>query len=215
MTVFGPINDAGVAEHALLNHLKLWLPTYLAEVDRQRGLVAGATAVPRSWQIVQQFDLSEEPQMPAVIIESPGPNDTPKKEGDGTVRVTYEMRVISVVAAKDYASTNDLGKRYAGAIMDVVMQKRSLGDPNVMGTDFMGYSHVEVPTEERRTKVGIATNLEITYRYAANWKMGPSMPIIVPDPNADPPVDPTDPYPDPATIPDADHVHVTITKEDS
>lgn len=215
MSAIGPINDAGVAEHALMDHLKLWLPAYIDAMDVERGNPMDFTAKPRSWQIVQQFDLSEEPQMPAIIIESPGPNDTPKKEGDGSIRVTYEMRVISVVTAKDYESTNDLGKLYAAAVMTVVMQKRSLGDPNVMGTDFMGYSHVEVPTEERRTKIGIATNLQITYRNAANWKMGLTTPITPPNPNTDPTDPAFDPNPDFGVVPDADHVHVSITKENS
>lgn len=213
MTGIGPINDAGVAEHALMNHLKLWLPSYLDAMDVERDNPMDFTAKPRFWQIVQQFDLSEEPQMPAVIIESPGPNDTPKKEGDGSIRVTYEMRVISVVTAKDYESTNNLGKIYAAAVMTVVMQKRSLGDPNVMGTDFMGYSHVEVPTEERRTKVGIATNFQVTYRNAANWKTGLTTPITPTDPNDDPTKPGFDPYPNFGIIPDADHISTTIKKK--
>lgn len=213
MTVFGPILGPGDAEQAMLDHLKKWLSTYLAEVDEQSGLARGYSAIPRHWEVVPALDLSQRPQFPAVFIVSPGSNEPGAKEGDGTIRMTYELTIAPVVKARDDEATNALLKRYIKAIHTCIMQKRSLGDPNVFGTDYDGTNHISLPVEERRTIQGALVRFSVTYSHVANTKMGPAMPILDPDPNADPPVDPTTPYPDWSVVPDADHIGTTVTKQ--
>lgn len=204
MTI-GAIADSTLPEQAMMNRLKDFLPMYLAEVDRQRGLTPGFTSTPKAWEVVSALDLSTEPQMPAIYIVSPGMAEPPAKEGNGNVRATWELNVAAVVAGPDQASTEKLAKRYASAIATCLMDKPSLGDPNVRGTDYQGDSYNDLPADERRTKAIAYVRFTVEYDHVMRTRN-----VLVP---TDPPADPTTPLSDYPTLPDIDHVHVGVTKE--
>lgn len=212
-SVYGTIVDTGQVTDALLARLKGWLPHYLEVVAQNHGADPGIIAKPRSWEVVPMLDLSDEPQMPAIKIVSPGPTETPVSDGDGNVRATYEMNVVAVVTARDEVDTTAMRDWYAAAIATCVMHKRSLGDPNVRGTNFGGNDHFDLPADERRTKQAVSVRFTIEYEHVFNWKRGPVVPPFVePPPPLDPPADPTVMPSDPGVIPDADHIGVTVDK---
>lgn len=217
--VFGNIVSSGQVEDALLQHLRKWLPTYLAFLDRDQPLPDNIkTANVRAWEVTPYFDLSDEPQMPAIKIVSPGPTDPPVKDGQGIYRGVYEMSVVAIVTSKNEPATKALRDRYAAAIVGCVMQKRSLGDPNVRGTDFHGVNTFDLPAEQRRTKMAVSAKFLIEYENIIDWKAGPSLPIISPDPFAEPPSDPTEPIFPPGDVrdPDSDppYTPITITQKE-
>lgn len=204
MSTIGPILDPGLLHDSLIAHLKKYLPIWLAEVDAERN-VPVPTSLPKAYEVVSAIDLSSEPQMPAIYIVSPGMADPPMREGNGTIRCVWEVNIAAIVNGPDQVATEKLGKRYFAAILGCIMAKRSLGDPNVRGTDFMGDSYNDLPADERRTK-GIAyLRFNIEYDHVAR-----SLMVNIPD---DPPDDPTTPLPDYPTLPDIDHVHVDVIKE--
>jgi hypothetical protein len=211
VTRFAPIISSGAVADSLLAHLRLWLPTYLAEMDRQAPLAGGiATSQVRSWEIVPALDLSDEPQMPAIKIVTPGPSEMPVSDGEGRFRATYEPR------------TKALRDRYEAAIVACVMEKRSLGDANVRGTDYKGAWKFDLAANERRTKQAVSCGFAIEYENAVTWKAGPTVPIIPDDPiNQGPPSDPTQPIPDfgtvrdPASDPPYTPVTITLIEEES
>lgn len=204
MSTLGPILDASLPEQSMIAHLKKYLPIYLNAVDEERG-VPVPTSLPKAWEVVSAIDLSSEPQMPAIYIVSPGAAEPPKREGNGTIRCVWEINVAAIVTGPDQNATEKLGKRYTAAIVGCIMAKRSLGDPNVRGTDYLGDSFNDIPADERRTK-GIAyLRFNIEYDHVAR-----SLMVNIPD---EPPADPTTPLPDYQTLPDIDHVGVDVIKE--
>jgi hypothetical protein len=202
---YGTIVDTGQVTGALQTRLVDFLPAYL-ELVAQNSYTAdpGKVAKPRSWEVVPMLDLSDEPQMPAIKIVSPGPTETPVSDGEGNLRATYEMNVVAIVTAKTESETTRLRDIYAAAIAACVMQKRSLNDVHVRGTDFGGNDHFDLPADERRTKQAVSVKFTIEYEHVANWKMGLGhVPIDRPDPDPipqDPPVDPTAPPPIPVFV---------------
>jgi len=206
MSVLGPIMDASLPEQSLVNHLKDYLPIFLAAVDEERGFTPGFTSPPKAWEIVSQLDFSSEPQYPSIFIVSPGAAEPPKREGNGTIRMTWEMNVAATVQGPDQAATEKLAKRYAAAILGAIMAKRSLGDPNVRGTDYMGDSYDDLPMGEKRTKQIAFLRFQIEYDHVAR-----SLMVNIPN---DPPDDPTTPLPDYPTLPDIDHVFVDVVEKE-
>lgn len=202
-SVFGDITDAGVVEQALLNYLQGHLPQYLAELDSQRGLTRGYTSPPRSWEVVPNLDLSDEPQYPAIKIVSMGPNEPFTKDGEGNVRGTYEFLVVAFVVGPDESATRTLRGRYMGAIMATLAQRRSLGNPQVRGLDFIGGDHFDLPADERRTKQAGSMRITIEWDHMMNWKAGPDKPGLPGEPYpwpTDPPTDPDAPVPPWTTV---------------
>lgn len=213
MSVYGSIVDTGQVTGALLTRLKDWLPHYLEVVAQSRGVPVGAIEKPRSWEVVPMLDLSDEPQMPAIKIVAPGPTETPVADGEGNVRAVYEMNVVAIVTARDGEATTALRDWYAAAIATCVMQRRSLGDPNVRGTNFGGNDHFDLPANERRTKQAVSVRFTVEYEHVANWKSGPTVPPWVePAVPPVPPVDPTTLPPDAEILPDADHIGITVNR---
>lgn len=205
MSPIAPIVDGRVVAEALQAHLKNWLPMWLAEIDRERGFNPGFTSEPKSWQIVQQLDFSEEPQYPAIIIVLNGITNQPMREGNGNLRATWPVDVAIAVSGPDADTTDKLAKRYEAAILAAIETKRSLGDPNVRGTDLTATSYTETPPEQRRTRSIVYMRFNIEYDHVARTNE-----VNLP---SDPPVDPTTPLPDYPTLPDIDHVYVDVTKE--
>lgn len=197
--------DSTFPEQSLLNHLKGFLPMYLSAVDVQRGLAPGFTSLPKAWEVVSAIDLSSEPQMPAIFIVSPGMSETPAREGNGTVRATWEMNVAAIVTGPDQNTTEKLAKRYAAAIANCILQKKSLGDPKVRGTDYLGDSYNDLPADERRTKGLSYLRFTIEYDHVAQTH-SVNLPIV-------PPADPTAPLPNYPTLPDIGHVHIDVAKK--
>jgi hypothetical protein len=206
MTIFGPIIDAADVEEKLTSHLKMWLPTYLAEVAEQNGLERGAFATPRSWTNSPSFELDERlmGQFPAILVVVPGLTETPKKEGDGSYRCTWGAGVAVVVQAKNADGASKLAKRYGAAIHTLLIQKKGF-DPNVMGLTWEGEAYDDVPSSEGRNMASARVVLGIEYRHVSTEAAGPAI--------ADPPhADPTDPYPPWPTV-DPDKVYLDLTKE--
>src|SRR5436305_683154 len=69
----GPFVTGGDVELALVDVLRLWLPSYLAEGERTHGLPAGNIPTPRGWAITGR-DLNKltSDQLPCVIVMAGG-----------------------------------------------------------------------------------------------------------------------------------------------
>lgn len=212
-TVFEQILSADVAQDVMIAHLKKWLPTYLAEVDEQRGFPRGFTSTPKSWQVVPSLDGDLSSQLPAMLIISPGTADRPDKLGDGKFLVTYTVGVISLVKGPDQLAANRIAKRYGSAISACVMQHKSLDTDHVEQITWEGDSYDDVPSSADRTMSSATVHFNVQFKGVLDDRGGPHEPIITPDPNKDPKEDPTKPYPPRGQIPDEQHIVVTLTRQ--
>jgi len=215
-SIIGTINGADIVQSKVIAHLKLWLPTYLCEVDEQRGLPRGKTAWPRSWQVVPSLDNSLEQQLPAMLIICPGTASKPIKEGDGKYRATYTVGVAVLVKGNTQLATNEMAKRYGAAIATAMLQEKGRIDENVHACAWEGDTYDDIQVESNRTLSSAMVHFGIEFSNILSERDGPAMPIIEPDPYELPKPEPkTEKYNPWGIIPDEQHIHVTIEPKES
>lgn len=116
--VFGPLYDGGSVKQAVLSCLETWLPTYIAEINRQLG--APVLAVPRSY--LYRFD--ERPIAPntsQLAVSVPRTADAPMRQADAT-RAVFQVQVTTCFAGvQDWNLSEAVAHAYGAAV------KASLG----------------------------------------------------------------------------------------
>lgn len=129
-SLFGPIIHAGMVEDAAAATLKLWLPTYLREIERQHDRAQLALPDPKSWLVYSQADRPEdwpEAGLPAILLMCPGLKAAPEREGAGTYRARWDLQAGAVVSASRPSQTRQLAQLYGAAIRAAILQRPSLG----------------------------------------------------------------------------------------
>lgn len=202
MTIFGDFKTGADLEDAVISHLRDWMPTYLAEVERQYQMGQGSLPPIRSASTNNEFSKWPEEQLPALIVISPGSAgaDSIKMEGDGTYRVAWVVGLAVIVSAKDKSSTLTLAKRYGAAIAGAILQHPSLSG-YAEGVQWEDVRYNDLPEDSERTLASVQMVFRIEVRNVLTAGLGPREPIV-------------DPYQveDWPTVAE-DGVHVAITKE--
>jgi hypothetical protein len=67
-SIFEPIFDGHILAESVIATLKLWMPTYLQEIELQRGTERGAIPVPRVYTTRNEFTTFPEDIIPLVIV---------------------------------------------------------------------------------------------------------------------------------------------------
>lgn len=193
--VFGEVLLGSNVEQAVIENLKTWFPTYVAEVERQEGIDPESIPLPRSYDTVNEFRKWPENQLPAVIVVSPGLAGVPMSEGDGRTRASWAIGIGVVASAKDKRSTNNLAKLYAATVRTLMLQQQSLGGIG-MGTSWRHESYSDIPTDDGRTLGACQVILEVEAGDVVRTKAG--LPV--------PPDNPYDPDPVWPTVETADAI---------
>lgn len=122
--IFGTIIDGSTIEQAVLTALKAWVPTYIVEIERQRGMTpVGRLIAPREWRIVNELDAPTGPkQFPAVWLVSAGLDGEPD-EFEDTFSASWLVSVAVIVSAKDQEHTVRLARLYTAAIRAALTHK--------------------------------------------------------------------------------------------
>lgn len=212
MSIFGRILTEDQIEDAVVDVLKKWIPTYLSEVERQVGVTAGTYKRPPSGSYIVRPDFEKWPEehLPVIIVLNEGSDDDAAKEGRGIYRQSWLIGVAGVVSSIDQISTRRYAYRLGAAIRGVLAQHASLDgglDGTVRGVDWVGGRNNELPSEDGRTLWATRQLFSVEIGDVLTKPGGPV------SPDAEPLPDPTDPYPDWATVPDEDHVQPSYTKE--
>jgi hypothetical protein len=206
VTIFGRIVHDGQVEQAAMQTLQKWLPTYIAELERQTGRDRGSLPTPRAWRTanvsVNELATWPEDQLPALLVVSPGLADRPELIG-GVYTGHWALGVAVITSARDKETTGTLAKLYGAAIRAVLVQHPTL-EGFAAHIDWVDDNLDEVPHERQRT-LGAAINVfEITVDDVLTVAGGP----IEPDPKPDP----TEPYDPLGTV---DTVTVTVEQKPS
>ncbi len=188
MNLLGPILTADHVEQAALDTLKAWMPTYLAEMERQTGRPAGSVPMVRSWSTLNQFAHWTEDQLPGVILVSPGLAQHPTRRGDGSNWARWTLGVGIVVSARDQPTTNALAKLYAAAVRACLLQHPSLGGKSE-GLGWTDERYTDVPSDQARSVAGAQLIFWVEYKDVVNDQMGPPFPA---QPSPTPLTDPGD-----------------------
>lgn len=195
-SVFGPLVDPWDVQEAVLATYREWLPTYLAEVERQKeldNLALGRPPSPDSYYGGVDFDSWSESETPAVIVTcvpEGAPEHGPEVDTQG-----YQVQVGCVVVDVDEDRARMVASHFGAASMLLVQQSGlgGLAERIVMSSA----PRVEFPNpEDRRVARSVAA--------FAVWVT----PIVNTD--AGPTVVPTEPEEPAAEWPTATDVDVTI-----
>lgn len=126
MSVYGPLGGADQIRDRVRDHLILWMPAYVAEVARQRGLPPSDLPVPASLAVRNDTsDLPAFDQLPAVHVICEG-LQARLAHADGAIdaTATIQVRVYAAGVDEDTASRNVAA--YLAAVRGAVMQHRDL-----------------------------------------------------------------------------------------
>lgn len=184
----GPMISGADVELAVKDTLRDWLPSYIAEYERQHGLQAGATPVPRGWVFTgRDAAKRSEDQFPCIIIMSGGISEKPRKEGGrGTLTAIWRVWVTAAFGASTEASSRRHAQAYANALHTLLLQRPvAIGDGATV--DWLEESYDEIDFESSRgySASYVGFNLEVR---GVGWADG-GPPVYV-----TPPTDPTDPF---------------------
>ncbi len=121
---FGPIITEVDVDEAILGMLKLWLPTHLAVIERERDKDVGFLARPRVADYANVLDDDEFPdhKMPAILVTTAQTEGVPEKDGDGFYYAAWNVTVSAVVRGQRPAHTRWLASLYGGAVRRAMVQ---------------------------------------------------------------------------------------------
>lgn len=184
--LFGPIVTGRAVRRAMTAHLKLWFPTYLAELARIEGMDAATMPLFNSW--VSALDMPagkyEEHQMPSCVIVAPGLLAEPVKHS-GMYIATWAVSVGAVVSGQDRENTFGLVEIYAAAVRSAVLQHPALGGFS-SGTDWLGERYDDLENDMLRTLAAGSVQFSVTVQSALSPSEGPYDPLIDPIPDPGP-----------------------------
>jgi hypothetical protein len=205
LNVYGPMKHSGMVEDAMIDFLREWLPTYLAEINRRVEITDGVIPKPKSFMTVNEFGGWPEAQLPSILIMAPGLGGPApiQKNGDGSYDLAYLCGVGGVVETASQRSSLRLAKLYMAAVRNLVMQNSSLGG-RVKESWFQDEDSAKVPNQENRTLAGFEVVFVVALANVVSERHGPA--------TTEPAVDPTV---DPGQWPEIETADVVVTdKED-
>jgi len=202
--LFGTIKHAGQIEDMAEDFLKLWTPTYLAEMERQLGLDSKSLPHIRAWTRINEFEKWPEDQLPTVLLICPGLAEPPIKDGSGAYRAKWALGVAVVVSASTERATRNIAGIYSAAIRATLLQHRSLGG-QALGVDWTDERYDDLPSEDSRSLAAARQVFVVEVADVTNAKLGPDEVLV----------DHHDPYPPDSVVPDLEHVSNTFELEGS
>jgi hypothetical protein len=123
--VFKDIVAIDEIEDQILDNLQNWMPTYMAELCRQKGIDPSLPPAIRSWVNLQKFRHEPQNQTPAIVVVNGGSTSRPVKDGQGWWRVPFVVGVSAIISARDQDSATRMSKLYAAAVRAIMLQQRT------------------------------------------------------------------------------------------
>lgn len=192
--VFGPLVAFSDVEYALLGHIKLWLPTFLAARERKVGVTPGQVARPRSWITKQSFTvLPGEDNTPLITVISNGTLEQPARHGDGGYDVELRAAVTAVCQGTEATIARRLAGHYQAALLDLLLKKKSfvvMTGVKARLNVWIGLALDDIDPTVERTLASARLEFSLVVRDFANSIGGP----------ATVPSDPLVPQPDGPTV---------------
>lgn len=190
--VFGASLDSEDVEQAMIAHLQKWMPTYIAEVRRQKD--PEGKRWPKGVPGIRSYDIDvtelaahkwPESQLPCVIVGSPGEDDDPRVEGDRRVTAFYGVTILCVASGggKDpEANSKALARLYGSAARMAIMQHPDLGEfANGVGMRAERNDTISRGVEASRSLAGSARAYVVEVENVVDVGAGPLEPLEDPE----------------------------------
>lgn len=173
--VFGPIVVASDVEDALTETLKLWLPTYLAEMERLTARAPGDLPEIRSYSKVNRFRRLPQEQLPAAVVVSPGLASAPVVFGDGKIGAWWRLGVAVVCSGSTAEASNELAKLYGAAIRTLLVQRPDLGGA-ASALTIVSELYDDVPADYLEVGATAQVEIDVFVDQISDNTRGPSAP---------------------------------------
>lgn len=196
---FGPMVVETDIDRAIVGTLRLWLPTYLGQMERERGLTTRTFARPEQGSYANTLESDEflDHQLPAVIVTTADMTDEPERTGDGLLSVVWRTSVSTIVRGSTPAETREIAALMGGSVRRALLHHGDL-DGAAAGMRLTGGNIAPVPDSSgagRYLAVAVSQFNVFVDDVLAQWG-GPLHPDF-PDPiypPGDPAGDPDSPY---------------------
>lgn len=152
--IFGPLITTYDIDTRLLGGIKLWLPTYLTQTERERQLGQGWLARPKTYANVLDDATFLDHVLPAVLVTTSGTVGDPERVGGGLYNVWWHFAVTVILRGPDTEGSRKAASLYGATLRRLLLQKSSLRDAN--GVAFAGgmewNSEVVLPVDDTTDK---------------------------------------------------------------
>jgi hypothetical protein len=186
----------------VIDIVKKWAPTYIAEIQHQINWDGSQIPAPRNYSTRTRVQRFAEDQLPTFIAVSPGLAGVPVKEGDGSYRAWWSMGCAVICSAKDEPATKALARFYAAMVRAILLQHSSLDSQRIGGIEWRDESYDDINDDADVSRVIAAgTNyFRIEVTDIVTWGAGPK--LIVPPTSAGDPWPGEARWPNPPISPD-------------
>lgn len=122
---FGPLVTNVDVDDAVLDMLKQWMPTYLAQTERERGQSIGRFKRPEEASYASTLEDDEFPdhKLPAIFVTSANTTGQPDKDGDGLYMASWNVVVSSVVRGRRANEARWIAAMFEGAVRRIMVQQ--------------------------------------------------------------------------------------------
>jgi hypothetical protein len=182
---FGPLIVETDVDAAVIRTLRTWLPTYLAQVERERDLTIGTLARPvaESYANTLEDDEFMDHRMPAIIVTTAEPENNAQRDGNGLYRASWTVRVSSVVRGRTPRETRAVAAVFGGSVRRVLVQHADLDDFSA-GLRWIGSNviRVEDTTDQGRYLAASINLFNVFVEDVLRDGVGPTVPSDPYDP---------------------------------
>lgn len=208
--IYGPIVSRYAVANAVRSQLQLWLPSQLAEIERQEGLAAHTLPLPpdsdASYKIVLDFTLDVPQQIVPCLLIVAQPFGEPERMP--VIDQPFEIQIGSVIVGTDEDEAIMFADLYGAAVMSAIGQHGSLGtwsngDPVATESALRGFPET----------MYMAPDSPLSRRLVRSTVTFESLISNVFDPRQGPRSVPSNPYVDPGNWPTVQSTNVTFEDE--
>lgn len=157
---FGPLIVETDVDEAVIATLKLWLPTHLSQVEREREVALRTLARPSaaSYSNVLEDDEFLDHALPAILVTTAETSDYDRLPR-GLYNAAFRCVVSCVVRGRTGPETRKVASLFSGAVKRALAQNPDLGDfANEMILDGSSVAPVQDTTDQGRyLAVGMTT----------------------------------------------------------
>lgn len=189
-TIYGRGVSGGDLEQWVVDVLKRWSGTYLAEVERQHGLASCTYPRVRGWSLGVSFDTWPEDQVPGVLVICPGLVPPPVKGGDGIYRARWNVQIGCCCSARTQLESHTMAQHFVEAHRWIILQRPSL-EGYALAVDWLDESYDPITYDDSRSLYAGYASFAIEVDDVATTRAGPITP-------SEPPADecaPWEPWP--------------------
>lgn len=175
---FGPLISGVDVQDAMMEHMRLWMPTYLAELNRRNDLdMPSPRLISPGGSSLDAFSTDS---LPAIVVMVPVLLERPRRDGF-IYSARWACAVGAVVSAKDKASTDRLSGHYVTAMRASVLQHQSLGGfAESTSWEDEGYAELSFPDTETITAGRVVFGVSVSS--VMKVTNGPAVPTTEPLP---------------------------------